>query len=38
MQNNQFDVLNYKEINDEKLREHIDRVGMVFYSPNPPRN
>lgn len=27
-----FDVLNYKSINEPKLQEHIDRVGIEIYS------
>ena len=27
----QFDVKLYNEINHKKLKEHIDRVGKVFY-------
>lgn len=26
-----FDVLNYDQINNDELRKHIDRVGIVFY-------
>ena len=26
-----FDVLNYESINETKLQEHIDRVGIEFY-------
>ena len=26
-----FDVLNYLQIDNKQLREHIDRVGIVFY-------
>jgi hypothetical protein len=27
-----FDVLNYESINETKLQEHIDRVGIEFYN------
>jgi len=27
----QFDIINYNTIDNEELREHIDRVGVVIY-------
>ncbi len=29
-----FDVLNYETITNNKLKEHIDRVGLVIYNKN----
>jgi predicted nucleotidyltransferase len=30
-----FDVLHYDNLKNEELKEHIDRVGMVFYIKRP---
>lgn len=29
-----FDVTNYETVNNEKLKEHIDRIGKVIYQKN----
>lgn len=30
-----FDVLHYNELTNPELKDHIDRVGVVFYKKNP---
>lgn len=30
-----FDVIDYQRISHQPLREHIDRVGKIFYSKTP---
>jgi predicted nucleotidyltransferase len=33
-----FDIINYAQIDNLALSEHINRVGIVFYLDHPPRN